>query len=69
MYQAMRNNIFYNISRLTLIMIRYCIETYESFITAKAQRAQRHKFFPLPLRGPAILVGIDKRQWKMIQFL
>ncbi|OEU63993.1 MAG: hypothetical protein BBJ57_09170 [Desulfobacterales bacterium PC51MH44] len=69
MYQTMRNNIFSNIGRLTFIMIRYCIETYESFITAKTQRAQRHKFFPLPLRGPTILVGIDKRQWKIIQFL
>ena len=45
MYQAMRNNIFYNMRRLPSIMIRYCIATYKSFITTKAQRAQRHKFF------------------------
>ena len=37
MYQAMMNNIFFNIGKLTLIMIRYCIATYESFITAKTK--------------------------------
>ena len=45
MYQTKGDNIFFNIGRLTLFMIRYCIATYESFITAKTQRPQRHKFF------------------------